>query len=179
MQIAQRTGTLTCMTKNLVRLSVVLALAGALIFIPFVRAAEHQPVEEEPSSPYGYLTKDPYTWTKEEAQMYTRKIFGDKADVAIAIFLSESEYKFCAEGDIGVPGAELGSWGIPQINKAKHLDKIQGRDLCNPKHAIDIAFLVYKERKSFDSNGFNAWTDFVNGKFNSHLPQARLSGLPE
>ena len=101
---------------------------------------------------------------REQIEMAVQKQFGNKSDIALAIFEAESGLDTQAHGDIGLKNAPEGSHCFAQINVAQHKDKIQGRDINDIEVCADVARLVYEE-----VNSFSPWTMYTNGHYKNYL----------
>ena len=101
---------------------------------------------------------------REQIEIAVRKEFGNKSDIALAIFEAESGLDTQAHGDIGLKNAPEGSHCFAQINVAQHKDKIQGRDINDIEVCADVARLVYEE-----VNSFKPWTMYTNGHYKDYL----------
>lgn len=98
-----------------------------------------------------------------------RKEFGNKSDIALAVFYAESHFVVDAKGDLNNKQAPEGSHCYAQINVAKHKDKIAGRNINDIEVCADVAKKVYDERKLFGENGFNAWTRYTDGTYEKYV----------
>ena len=104
-----------------------------------------------------------------EIEAYIKQVFPDNYKTMTAIAWAESSMRVCAGGDRNNKYAVEGSWGLFQVNKAVHKDKIRDRSLCNYRHNIDIAKEIYMERERMTGNGYNAWTVYSTGAYIKYL----------
>lgn len=113
------------------------------------------------------VSPSPETSLETSSEKLIKEVFGDKADIAIAIAKAESGLNPEAVGDLHITfeknGETMGmSCGIFQIRI------LEGRPDCetlkNPKENIEYAKRIY------DSRGdFSAWSAYTNGAYLKYL----------
>lgn len=60
----------------------------------------------------------------------------------------------------------VGSYGVIQVGCLHYRE---GEDVNDLATNIKVAYRVYQARKSWDSSGYNAWTEYKNGGYREFL----------
>lgn len=149
------------------------AFIGILWFLLFAtgctgiaefNSMRQQPLTAEPMKAERVKAEEP----QEEAQPEDlfKKYFGDKAETIKAICKAENR----KEDPTAVYHNKNGSidQGLCQINTI-NIDKYVGENIFDPEVNIRTAKKIYDDRQKWDTDGFNAWTMYKNGKYKKYL----------
>lgn len=98
-------------------------------------------------------------------------------DHNVAVAIAKAENRSCSPTNHNLTSSEthkradgsvicVGSYGVIQVGC---LHYAPGDDVNDLATNIRIAYRVFQERAKWDSNGFNAWTMYTNGKYRENL----------
>lgn len=85
---------------------------------------------------------------------------------AVAVALAESNGNAMAVGDTNLAPSNGPSYGLWQINIAKHAE-FQGENLFDPQTNANGAYSIWQQ-----AGGWGPWSTFTKGKYLLHLPAA-------
>lgn len=93
-------------------------------------------------------------------------------EISIAYAIMQAENRSCdpAANNAGLNTDGTNDAGLMQINSI-HVDSglISDADRYNPDRSIKAAYMLYKQRASWDTNGWNAWATFNNGEYKKYI----------